>query len=224
MANGRNLSASQSKIVKRYYDNIDTAMIQKLGEMVSDLYLADSPAKQKALWDRVVKALNNTDADPDYWQRFVKSRSIEKLALFLGDLNLGKYPRKPKPEDRPKPMAAPTPAPGSAPGSAAGSSAAATSDTANPALASGASGASGEPVAPEFEAPYLRHAMNQFKKRIKLNKLDAESRIGRSPLTSGRGSGIVAITPPQEFPHAVWEHLAKQGRLKKSGSNMYHMP
>ena len=80
------------------------------------------------------------------------------------------------------------------------------------------------PAVQEFEAPYLRHAMNQFKKRIKLNKLDAESRIGRSPLTSGRGSGIVAITPPQEFSHAVWEHLVKQGRLKKSGSNMYHMP
>ena len=49
MAKGRDLSASQSKIVKRYYDNLDTAMTQKLGEMVSDLYLAETPAKQKTL-------------------------------------------------------------------------------------------------------------------------------------------------------------------------------
>jgi hypothetical protein len=199
MANSRDLSASQSKIVKRYYDNLDNAMTQKLGEMVSDLYLAETPAKQKALWDRVVKALENTDADPEHWQQFVKSRSIEKLALFLGDLNLGKYPRKPKPEDRPKPMPVPT-------------------------AAEVAAAAASAPPEPEFDAAYLRHAMNQFKKRIKLNKLDDESRIGRSPLTSGKGSGITAITPPHEFPHAVWEHLAKQGRLKKAGSNMYSMP
>ena len=199
MAKGRDLSASQSKIVKRYYDNMDTAMTQKLGEMVSDLYLAETPAKKKALWDRVVKALNNTDADPEHWQKIVNARDIEKLALFLGDLNLGNYPKKPKPEDRPKPMPIPTPA----------------------VVAAAAASA---PPAQEFDAPYLRHAMNQFKRRVKLNKLDDESRIGRSPLTSGRGSGVVAITPPQEFPAAVWEHLAKQGRLKKAGSNMYSMP
>lgn len=194
MAKGRDLSASQSKIVKRYYENIDATMTQKLGEMVSDLYLAETPAKKKSLWDRVVKALNNTDADPEHWQKIVSARDIEKLALFLGDLNLGNYPKKPKPEDRPKPMPMVT--------------------------------APVEPAKPEqeFEAPYLRHAMKQFKRRVKLNKLDDESRIGRSPLTSGQGSGIVAITPPQEFPAAVWAHLVKQGRLKKAGSNMYSMP
>lgn len=196
MAKGRDLNSYQSKIVKRYYNNLDTAMTQKLGEMVSELYLADTPAKQKTLWDRVTKALNNTDADPAHWEKFIKARNIEQLALFLGDLTLGNYPRKPKPEDRPKPMPVPTPQPAA------------------------------ESAQPEqqYDPAYLRHAMNQFKRRMKLNKLDDESRLGRSPLSSGRGSGIVAITPPPEFPNAVWEYLAKQGRLKKAGSNMYSMP
>ncbi|HAI11295.1 MAG TPA: hypothetical protein DCM28_06285 [Phycisphaerales bacterium] len=66
--------------------------------------------------------------------------------------------------------------------------------------------------------------MNQFKRRIKLSRLDDESRLGRSPLSSGRDSNIVAIAGPPEFPREVWEELVKQGRLKKSGSNMYRMP
>jgi hypothetical protein len=196
MAKGRDLSSHQSKIVKRYYQNIDTAMTQKLGEMVSELYLADTPAKQKTLWDRVTKALNNTDADPAHWDKFIKARNIEQLALFLGDLNLGNYPRKPKPEDRPQPLK-PIPQPAeSAPAQPAG----------------------------QFDGPYLRHAMNQFKRRYKLTRLDDVSRLGRSPLSGGGSSNIVGITPPPEFPHAVWEELVRQGRLKKAGSNMYAMP
>lgn len=196
MAKGRDLSAHQSKIVKRYYQNIDTAMTQKLGEMVSELYLADTPAKQKKLWDRVIKALNNTDADPAHWETITKARNIEKLALFLGDLNMGNYPRKPKPEDRPAP---PKPVPKSV--------------------------AEAQPTQPQtFDPAYLRHAMNQFKRRIKLSRLDDESRLGRSPLSSGGRSNIVAITPPPEFPREVWEELARQGRIKKAGSNMYSMP
>jgi hypothetical protein len=69
----------------------------------------------------------------------------------------------------------------------------------------------------------LKTAYNAFKKRWKLTRLDYESRIGKSPL-SGSRSAIVGIEPPREFPKAVWEELAKQGRLKKAGSGLYSMP
>jgi hypothetical protein len=69
----------------------------------------------------------------------------------------------------------------------------------------------------------LKTAYNAFKKRWKLTRLDYESRIGKSPL-SGSSSAIVGITAPKEFPKAVWEELAKQGRLKKAGSGLYSMP
>ena len=69
----------------------------------------------------------------------------------------------------------------------------------------------------------LKAAFKAFKKRLKLTQLDAESRINANPLTSGRGSGIVAIMPLLEFPQAVWDELVKQKKLKKAGGGMYEL-
>src|SRR5947199_8555771 len=70
----------------------------------------------------------------------------------------------------------------------------------------------------------LKSAYNAFKKRWKLTRLDHESRIGRSPLSSGGSSQIVGIAGTNEFPRAVWEELVKQARLQKAGSGLYSMP
>ncbi|MFQ5492043.1 MAG: hypothetical protein ACE5GE_15100 [Phycisphaerae bacterium] len=67
----------------------------------------------------------------------------------------------------------------------------------------------------------LRRAMKAFKKRLKLSRLDAESALGRGAMTSGSRSGIVAITPPHQYPKAVWDELVRQGRLKYVGQGLY---
>lgn len=69
----------------------------------------------------------------------------------------------------------------------------------------------------------LKMALKAFKKRLKLMRLDAESGLGGGPMSSGKDSGIVAITPPNEYPAAVWEELARQGKLKKSGYGIYEL-
>ena len=69
----------------------------------------------------------------------------------------------------------------------------------------------------------LKHAFKAFKKRLKITRLDAESQISGSPLTSGRDSGIVAIQPPGDFPQAVWDELVRQGKLKKAGGGTYEL-
>ena len=63
----------------------------------------------------------------------------------------------------------------------------------------------------------LRNALKAFKKRLKLTRLDDESSLGRGPLSGGKSSGIVAITPPHQYPRAVWDQLVAQGRLKYAG-------
>jgi hypothetical protein len=76
------------------------------------------------------------------------------------------------------------------------------------------------------EAPtpeQLKAAFKAFKKRLKLTQLDDESRLNRSPLSGGRGSQMVGITPPDQFPPAVWEELARQGKLKKAGRGLYEL-
>jgi hypothetical protein len=69
----------------------------------------------------------------------------------------------------------------------------------------------------------LKLAYKAFKKRLKLTRLDAESKVGGSPLSGGKNWGIEAITPPNQYPHAVWEELVKQGKLKYAGHGLYSL-
>ncbi|MBV9125942.1 MAG: hypothetical protein JO112_21535, partial [Planctomycetes bacterium] len=62
-----------------------------------------------------------------------------------------------------------------------------------------------------------------FKKRLKLTRLDAESKLGGGPMSKGQDSGIVAITPPNQFPQAVWDELVRQGKLKKAEHGTYEL-
>ena len=76
-----------------------------------------------------------------------------------------------------------------------------------------------EPVATPEE---LKRAYQAFKKRLKLARLDAESKVGKSPLSSGGGSwGITAIQPPNQYPQAIWDELVRQGKLKDTGHGLY---
>jgi hypothetical protein len=69
-------------------------------------------------------------------------------------------------------------------------------------------------------AEELKQAFKAFKKRLKLTRLDEESRLSKSPLSKGP-SGIVAISPPNQFSQAVWDELVRQGKLKKMPGGTY---
>ncbi len=70
----------------------------------------------------------------------------------------------------------------------------------------------------------LRDAMKAFRKRLKLTKLDHESKLGRSPLSTGRGADFESILPPHQFSTAVWETLAARGKLTSTGRGFYMLP
>ncbi|MBI4605975.1 MAG: hypothetical protein HY721_28760 [Planctomycetes bacterium] len=74
-----------------------------------------------------------------------------------------------------------------------------------------------DPLAPEN----LKLAMKAFNKRLRLTRLDDESRLGHGAMTSGGKSGIYAITPPNQFPKAVWDELVRLGKLKYVGQGLY---
>jgi hypothetical protein len=69
----------------------------------------------------------------------------------------------------------------------------------------------------------LKGALKAFKRRLKLTRLDVESQLSRNPLSTGRGSGIVAIVPPVDYPQAVWDELVRQNKLKKAGQGLYEL-
>lgn len=77
--------------------------------------------------------------------------------------------------------------------------------------------------APISEAT-LKAALTAFKKRYKLTRLDDESKLGGGrPVTGGKHSAIMGIVPPREFPPAVWQELARQGKIKDTGGGFFGM-
>ncbi len=69
----------------------------------------------------------------------------------------------------------------------------------------------------------MRNAMKVFRRRLKLIKLDHESKLGRSPLTSGKDAGFEAIIAPPEIPGEVWQALANRGDLEDIGQGFYKL-
>ena len=61
-----------------------------------------------------------------------------------------------------------------------------------------------------------KKALKSFKKRLKMNQLEEDSKLGRSPLTGSRNN-IVAIQPPREFAKAIWDDLVTKGYLVRDG-------
>jgi hypothetical protein len=91
-------------------------------------------------------------------------------------------------------------------------------DVAEPAV--DASAGAGTP-APQFDEALLQDALRMFRKRLKLSQLDADSKLGHGP-TSGTGQHrIQSMVPPRDHPIAVWEALAKLGKLRREGDGFY---
>lgn len=69
----------------------------------------------------------------------------------------------------------------------------------------------------------LKRALKAFKKRLKVTRLDDESRLGYGGMSGGGQSGIVAIQPPNQYPAAVWQELVNRGKLKHVGHGLYEL-
>lgn len=76
-------SAHQQKIIRNYYENMDTIQLTKLQEIVTDLYLAESDKKRKQLWTRVEQALTRLKIPPEIKARILETQDIQILARNL---------------------------------------------------------------------------------------------------------------------------------------------
>jgi hypothetical protein len=83
-------SKYQQKIISNYYDNLDTIMLQKLGELVTELYLAEKPKAKERLWERAEKAMVKLKIKPAIIEHIMKTKSPEILAKNLEDWQQGK--------------------------------------------------------------------------------------------------------------------------------------
>ena len=69
----------------------------------------------------------------------------------------------------------------------------------------------------------IKRAMKAFRKRLKLMRLDEESRLGHDPLSQGVKSTIFGIHPPEQYPPEVWAELVERGRLQCDQHGVYEI-
>ena len=81
----REFTANQQKIIKRYYDNIDTIASQRLAELVGELYLAEGKKKERA-WEQAIRAMENLKVPKDRIDHLVKQKNPALLAELVKEL------------------------------------------------------------------------------------------------------------------------------------------
>jgi hypothetical protein len=79
------LTKHQQSIVRNYYANLDTALLQRLGEQVTDLYLAEGKKREK-LWTSVVGSLTKLGVPTTRIDHVRQSDDARKLAGLLQEL------------------------------------------------------------------------------------------------------------------------------------------
>jgi hypothetical protein len=86
MAKGQFHSSYQKGIIKRYYENKEDISAQKLGEIVSDLYLEENDAKAKRKWESAQTALLALGANQARVDKIVAERNLQALAKLVEEL------------------------------------------------------------------------------------------------------------------------------------------
>jgi hypothetical protein len=75
----------QNRIIRNYYQNRDTIMLQRLGELVTDLFLSEGKAKAR-LWKRVAEVLTKLKVPKSQVQHLVRSDNPTLVANLLKKL------------------------------------------------------------------------------------------------------------------------------------------
>jgi len=75
----------QEGIIRRYYENHGDIMLQRLSELVSDLYLAEGKSRSR-LWQRAETAMHQLKVPSDRIQHIVRSDNPSLLAGLVKEL------------------------------------------------------------------------------------------------------------------------------------------
>ena len=78
-------TAYQERAIRNYYENRDDLMLQRLGELVTDLFLAEGKAKTR-LWNRAAEVLGRLKVPASEIQHLVASDNPTLLANTLKKL------------------------------------------------------------------------------------------------------------------------------------------
>jgi hypothetical protein len=78
-------SSYQQRVIRNYYQNQDAILLQRLGELVTDLYLAEGKGRTR-LWQRVAAALGKLEIPQPRINHVVASDNPSLLANLVKEL------------------------------------------------------------------------------------------------------------------------------------------
>lgn len=80
-----NFTGNQQKIIKRYYDNIDSITLQKLGETVTEIYLAEGK-KLDRLWKNAEGHMKKLEVPAVRIESILNTKNAAQLASLVQEL------------------------------------------------------------------------------------------------------------------------------------------
>ncbi len=84
--NEKGYSQYQKKVIKSFYDNKDIRLVQKLGELVSNLYLETNEKKIETGWKKIKKMLTDIKVHPGEVEYLTKDKNLSMISKKLSEM------------------------------------------------------------------------------------------------------------------------------------------
>lgn len=78
-------SKYQKDVIAGYYKNLDNILLQRLGDLVTDLYLSQTDARREKLWQKARDAMKKLKVKPAIINHIMEKKDPQILARNLQD-------------------------------------------------------------------------------------------------------------------------------------------
>ena len=83
---GKGYTPYQQKVIRRFYENKDLRLIQKLGDLVSDLYIETSEKKRESGWKKIKDILVDLKVHPHEVEFLTKDKNLAVISKKLAEM------------------------------------------------------------------------------------------------------------------------------------------
>ncbi len=84
--NVKGYTGYQKKVIKNFYENKDIRLIQKLGELVSNLYVETSEKKKETGWKKIKKMHTDLKVHSHEVEYLTKDKNLSMISKKLAEL------------------------------------------------------------------------------------------------------------------------------------------
>ena len=84
--NEKGYTQYQKKVIRNFYDNKDLRLVQKLGELVSNLYIETNEKKKETGWKKIKKILTDLKVHPGEVEYLTKDKNLSMISKKLDEV------------------------------------------------------------------------------------------------------------------------------------------